>query len=104
MPSLREKKRYVVYHVAAEDNVDQKSTQDAVLDACQTLLGTYGMAKAGVLFLDDWQNQHGILRVNRKYVDHIKSAFLFITSIAGIPATVSSVSVSGILAKARMHL
>ncbi len=104
LSSLRDKKRYVVYSVATPAPVSVQETQEAVRDACQTLLGTYGMAKANLLFLEDWKDQKGILRVNRAYVDYIKSAFLFIRTIAGHPATVSSVTVSGILARARSEL
>ena len=104
LSSLRDTKRYVVYHVASPTPVSAQATQEAVRDACQALLGNYGMAKANVSFLEDWQNQKGILRVNRAYVDYIKSAFLFIRTIAGHPASVSSVTVSGILARARTEL
>lgn len=104
LSSLRDKKRYVVYAVSSPTTVPVEATQEAVRDACQTLLGTYGMAKANLLFLEDWQDQKGILRVNRAYVDYIKSAFLFIRTIAGHPATVSSVTVSGVLAHARAEL
>ena len=90
--------------VDSSEVVQRQDAQEAITQACQTLLGSYGMAKAGLLFLDDWQNQKGIVRVNRQYVDYIKSAFLFVTKVAGIPATLSSVAASGILAKARGHL
>ena len=105
MPSLREKKRYLVFEVISKDKIDNpKPIGDSILNSCQRLMGEIGMAKAGLLILNDKYNkikQKGIIKVNNKMVDNLKSALCFIKEIDGKIAIVKSVGVSGILKKAQ---
>ena len=104
LPSLRERKRYVVYEVISKKKTKESQAADAILQACQSFFGDMGMAQAGILMLHDKYNeehQQGILRVNNKMVDHVKGALCFVKEIDGEEVIVRSKGVSGILKKAQ---
>ena len=105
MPTLREKKRYLVYEVISKSrHNDAVHVNKAILDASKEFLGSLGMAKAGILPLDDqWsQNtQRGIVRVSNKHADNVKASFIFVKSIGNHEAIVRSVGASGVLKRAK---
>jgi len=105
LPSLRERKRYLAYEVISRHKFnDTVEVNKAIFDAAKDFLGSFGMAKAGVLMLNDkWNSnlQRGIMRVNNKHVDSLRSSFIFVKNIAGKEAIVKSVGASGILKKAQ---
>ena len=104
LPSLREKKRYLVFEVISKQKVENfNEIKDSIIGSALGFLGQLGMAKAGAIILKDKWNkelQRGIIKVNHKQVDHLKAAFAFIEKIDGKEAIVKSVGVSGILKKA----
>ena len=54
LPSLREKKRYLVFEVISKEKIkDFKPVSDAVKDASYHFLGVFGMAKAGIMLLEN---------------------------------------------------
>ena len=105
LPSLREKKRYLAYEVISKNKFnDAISVNKAIYDAANGFLGTLGMAKAGILAIDDkWNDktQRGIIRVNNKHVNELKASLIFVKNIQGNEAIVKSVGASGILKKAQ---
>jgi len=105
LPSLREKKRYLAYEVISNSKFnDAVSVNKAILDAAKEFLGNLGMAKAGILPINDkWNDktQRGLLRVNNKHVDDLKASLIFVKNIQGMEAMVKSVGASGILKKAQ---
>lgn len=105
MPTLREKKRYLVYEVISKNKFDDAgNSSKAILDAAHGFLGILGMAKAGILPMNDqwdYNNQRGIVRVNNKHVESTKAAFNFVTNINGQEAILRSIGASGVLKKAR---
>ena len=105
MPTLREKKRYLVYEAICKNKFnDAIHVNKAILDASREFLGSLGMAKAGILPLDDqWSQdmQRGIIRVNNKQVDNVKAAFVFVKSIGAHEAIVRSIGASGVLKRAK---
>ena len=105
LPSLREKKRYLAYEVISKHRFnDAVHVNKAILDAANDFLGDLGMAKAGILPINDKWNadsQRGIMRVNNKHVDELKASFVFVKGIEGKEVIVKSVGASGILRKAQ---
>jgi len=105
LPSLREKKRYLAYEVISKHKFhDAIHVSKAILDAANDFLGHSGMAKAGLLTLNDKWNpdsQRGMMRVNNKHVDELKASLVFVKNIGGKDAIVKSVGASGILRKAQ---
>jgi ribonuclease P/MRP protein subunit POP5 len=104
LPSLREKKRYLVFEIISKSKIDSKKVSKTILDGCRDYLGEMGMAKAGLLMLNDKYNkeeQKGIIKVNNKMVDHLRAALCFIKKIDNQKVIVRSIGMSGILKKAQ---
>ena len=101
LPSLKEKKRYVAFEVLSDKAVSKESAKESIEKALLKLFGEVGMAKAGLMFLPDWDQNKGIARVNSSCVNDLKAAMALISSINGQKAIVRSIGVSGILNKAR---
>ncbi len=105
LPSLREKKRYLAYEVMSRNRFnDALNVNKAILEAAKELLGSVGMARAGIITMNDQWNedmQRGIIRVNNRHVDDLKASLVFAGSIDGKEAIVRSVGASGILKKAK---
>ncbi|MFH0868225.1 MAG: Rpp14/Pop5 family protein [Candidatus Woesearchaeota archaeon] len=105
LPSMREKKRYLAYEVISNHKFnDAVHISKAIFDATKDFLGDLGMAKAGIIPINDKWNenmQRGIIRVNNKHVDELKASLIFVKSIEGKEAIIKSVGASGILRKAQ---
>lgn len=86
LPSLREKKRYITYEAIPKLNI-KKEVSKKILE----LLGLLNYGKANV------QIMNNIIRVNNKYVDHIKSALTLIKEVDNKPVIVKTVKVSGMI-------
>lgn len=101
-PAHREKKRYVVYEVSADQPLNMYSVQKDIIDQIHSLLGVFLSSTAGVMPLKfDTDSMRGILRVNHTAVDYIKSCFVLIKSIQDHPVSIKSLGVSGIMKKAK---
>lgn len=104
LPSLREKKRYLAFEIISRNRIHGFSAVNkAVWDSCLAFLGELGVSKAGIIVLGDkWSpdRQRGIIRVDRKYIDHTKVALALIKKIDGEKVIVRSVGVSGMINKA----
>lgn len=101
LPSLREKKRYIAFEVQTESELSLAEARESIEATMHGFLGDLGMARAGVLFLKDWKQQRGIIRVNTKHVDDVKAAFALVQEVAKHKAKVQSLAVSGAIGKIR---
>ncbi len=101
LPSLKEKKRYLAFEVKADTELAHKDARQAIRNEMSKLVGDIGMAKAGLMFLDDWKDNKGILKVNNKSVDEAKAALTMLQKINNKKVIVKSIGVSGILNKIR---
>lgn len=103
LPTSREKKRYLAYEVISSARFnDATEISKAIYDAAKEFLGNLGMAKAGIIVLNDQfdqRTQRGIVRVDNKHVDDLKASFIFINGIGTHESIVRSVGASGILKK-----
>lgn len=101
-PSLKERKRYVVYEIYSEQPLGTQEIVQTIEQKLHEFLGVLGMAKAGVMILaKDIVGNKGIIRVGHKYVDDVKMALSLITTIDNTKVIVTPRGVSGILKKAR---
>ncbi len=104
-PTLREKKRYIVYQVFFSDKegTEQLSmfdTQKLLLSKLNELLGVFQSSIAGIMPIKvDEKTKKGILKVNHKTVDLIRSCFVMIKSLGNEDIIIKTVGVSGILKK-----
>ena len=104
LPSLREKKRYLVFEVISKEKInDIDAVSNAISQASLQFLGQFGAAKAGIVVLNnkwDQDNQRGIMKVSHKHVDDVKASLVFAKKIGNKDVIIRSLGVSGILKKA----
>lgn len=102
MPTLRERKRYLAFEVMSEKRIEGRITS-VIWRSILENLGVFGCAKAGIWVLPDKydpEKQRGIIRVNHKHVDELRTTLAMIRSIEGEKVIVRSIGLSGILKKA----
>jgi RNase P/RNase MRP subunit POP5 len=101
LPTLKERQRYIVYEVITSSAIGQ-DISDALLHRLAEILGTFGMADAGILSVSyDVTTQTGILRVNHDQVVRVKAVLLMITHLGRSQVLLRTHGVSGILKKAK---
>lgn len=105
LPSLRQKKRYVVFEIHSPKTFSFSEVKEEAENALRQFLGQLGMAKAGIMFVKEkYKNQRFILKVNHTMVDECKAGVMLIKKIKNIPVITRSVVVSGTLKKASSYL
>lgn len=98
LPTLKEKKRYVLFKIISEGEISKQECSEAINSACLRVLGELTAAKAGIVFLDEnYSNNQGIIRINTKYIDHLKLTLASIQQIGKHKAIVTVTSVSGLV-------
>ena len=101
-PSLKEKKRYLVFELDTKDNINSSDLFSSIEKACLDFMGILHFAKAGVIILQNqYENNKGIIKVNNRYVDYAKASMMLIKDINGQKVNVRVIGVSGILKKAK---
>ncbi len=100
IPTLREKKRYLVFKTITEAEISFGSIKEAITSSFKELFGVIGLAKAGIEFVE-YKNNYGILRVNNKYTDNVKASFCTLRKINKYDVILRSEGMSGILNKSR---
>ena len=100
-PTLREKKRYLVYSVDYFGNKASESLKlkNTVNKGLLDFLGTFGYANAGVMFIKG-SGKKGILRVDRKHVDHVRTSLMAVKKIDSKDITIRCNGLSGSVNKA----
>ncbi len=79
LPSLREKRHYIV--LVVEGKINEDKTKEIINKAILDFIGILGYAKAGPLFVETGKikkNIYFIISVTTKYVDKIKASFALI--------------------------
>lgn len=101
LPSLREKKRYIVFEIKAEKPLRFEEVEKELKQKMLQFLGELGYAKAGVIMMDYWENNQGIVRTDTKNVDNVKTALALVKNIGDSEVIIKTIGVSGILKKAK---
>ncbi|MFW6230713.1 MAG: Rpp14/Pop5 family protein [Nanoarchaeota archaeon] len=107
LPTLRERKRYLVYEVISDSDFDAYDISESIKSSMQDLVGWKGMAEAGLIFVNKKFSktaQKGIIRVAHDSLDTLRASFTFIKDIKGRPAIVRSVIASGMIDKAETEI
>ncbi|MFH1398892.1 MAG: Rpp14/Pop5 family protein [Candidatus Woesearchaeota archaeon] len=104
LPSLRQKKRYLVFEIIANKRLKHFTLiEEGIRKQCLAALGLFDNAKAGVMVLGErfnYPKQKLIVKVNHIYVDKVKAALTLLTKIGRQRVIFRCVGVSGILRKA----
>jgi ribonuclease P/MRP protein subunit POP5 len=104
LPSLKQKKRYLVYEIVSDKEIGSyASVRESLMKGILSFLGELGCAEAGIIMLDDkYSNirQRGIIKVSHRHVERLRAALALIGTIGKQKIAVRSVGISGILDKA----
>lgn len=105
LPSLKQKKRYLVFEIISETKFSVLEIQEAVNQALKEFFGQLGLTKASPLFLKEkTKNNKFVIKISHKFVDEGKSALILIKKIKNKPVIIRSIITSGTLKKASTHL
>jgi RNase P/RNase MRP subunit POP5 len=98
MPSLKEKKRYILFKVHSEEPISYENVKNAVYDSVAEWFGANDLAKANVHIVKNlWngKNQTGVIRCSPKFVDDVKVAMALVHQIGDERVIIQSTRVSG---------
>jgi RNase P/RNase MRP subunit POP5 len=104
LPSMRDKKRYVVFRVISDERVDYAAVRDALWNSMTHWIGEAGLARAGVKIVKNLWNQSGqtgFVQASPKYVDQVKVAMGLIHQIGDQRVILQSLRVSGTIKAGR---
>ena len=104
LPSMREKKRYVVFRVISEQRADYSIVRDALWNSMTHWIGEAGLARANIRIVRNLWNQSeqkGFIQVSPKYVDAVKVAMGLIHQIGDQRVIFQSIRVSGTIKSGR---
>ena len=100
-PTLKEKKRYVLFEVVSGRKFGKEQVKRAVTTAVSESIGTIGLADAEFAFIDfDEKAQKGILRCTNTKLEQVKAALALLSEIDLYKAFVYIRTVTGSLKKA----
>jgi RNase P/RNase MRP subunit POP5 len=102
LPSLKQKKRYLVYEIIAKEPVQEQYHTQLVLHL-KSDLGVLADATSGLQLVHTNQSK-GILRIDNMNVDRIKLMLGLVDNLGQKAAIMQSVLCSGILDKAKKQL
>ncbi|VVB54475.1 Ribonuclease P protein component 2 [uncultured archaeon] len=101
-PTRRERNRYVAVTLDSKRPLDRKEVGQALWDSYLRLFGESGAADAG-LWLMDWEENRGVIKVTHKCVETLRQAVATLQSINQTPVRPRIIGVSGTLKKTREH-
>src|SRR3989338_3246582 len=102
LPSLRQKKRYVVFEIISKQNFTFAEIKEEVERALLQFLGDLGWSQSSPQLVKEKfnpQTQRFILKINHRFVDEVKVALALSKKIKNTPIITRSIVVSGTLKK-----
>ncbi len=99
-PTLREKKRYLVYKVLSEKEINIEAVNESIKHKLMSFMGALNYGRAGIMFLNLKSKDKGIIKANVSLLDQVRAGLALIKSIGEIKVILNILGVSGILNKA----
>lgn len=97
-PSMRKRKRYIVFRVLSDDPLKYNNLRDTVWSVLSEWMGEDDMSRAGVRLIKNLWNpnkKRGFLQCSHKYVDKIKVGLALIHQIGDQKVIFQTLRVSG---------
>ena len=91
------RKRYILYELVSEAQIDLGEFKKTFLDLSLKLLGEIDFKNANLLILETEHKNKGIIRCSHKYVDKVKFTLAMIKEINGQKIIAQSLKTSGTL-------
>jgi ribonuclease P/MRP protein subunit POP5 len=105
LPSLKQKKRYVVFEIESSKKFSYSDLKSLIEIALKDFLGQLGLSKSSsMLVKEKFKDNKFIIKTNHTYVDECKAALILIKKIKNESVIVKSLTVSGTLKKAAKSL
>ena len=107
LPSLKEKKRYIVFRVLGDRSkypLEFQAVRDAILNSVLNWLGEETSARAGVWVIRnlwDQKRQSGFIRCSRKEVDLVKTALAMVHQIGDQRVIIRTLKVIGTIRRGK---
>jgi RNase P/RNase MRP subunit POP5 len=103
-PSERDKERYVAFEIASANPLGWGADK-ALIREVNALLGVFMAPKAKLTSMKyNPEKQRGILRVNRKFVDCLRTCFAMTKSINNQGVMIKSIKTSGMIDKVKKYI
>jgi len=99
LPSLREKKRYVVFEVYSAKAITKHGMINVITEQFIKCFGMFEAAKAGIIFVEQ-REKIGIVKISNASVDKLRASFAMLDTIDDQKVSIRSIAVSGMLRKA----
>lgn len=104
-PSLRDKKRYVVYEIISETKIDQQAIKQEIQKTYKRLFGEIDFVIANIRFFSKYSTENkGIIEVERNHLEKLKVVFGWIKEIKNKKIIIRSALVSGTIKKCKMFI
>jgi len=101
MPSLRESNRYITFEILSSREIkDFDIVEKSFETEFRNFMGDLILSKAGLMILKETWNpnsQRGVIKIEKKYVDHVKSTLCLIKDIDNNEVIVRSLITSGMI-------
>lgn len=95
---IKVKHRYLALKIDSNANFSSKDLMDTIWRAILRLFGEYSASKIGLKLMDYWAEKNlAIIRVTRTETGKVRAAVASVTKIAGAPAAIHVITVSGTL-------
>lgn len=107
LPTLRKKKRYIIFKIHSDGKLRYENVRNAIYNTISNWLGELGIAKADIHLIKNLWNsdeQIGFIRCSHISVDHIKTALTTIRQIGDKRVVFETLRVSGTIKSARKKL
>ena len=103
-PSERDKERYIAYEIASANPLGWGADK-ALVREVNALLGVFMAPKANLACMKyNPEKQRGILRVNRKFVDCLRTCFAMTKYINKEGVMIKSIKTSGMIDKVKKYV
>ncbi len=107
-PTLRERKRYVVFEVISQVPLNREDIISLIWKASLDLFGEYGTSKLNLWIMEVYQHElpdyenvlRGILQCNHREVKKIRAALSVITKFNGARVVFHTLGISGTIRSA----
>lgn len=99
LPSLKEKKRYLVFEVRSRNKINMETAIKHLDNEIKRVLGEIGYGRAGIMFMKMKDNK-GMIRVNNKEADELRLALSLVKDINNQQVVITTLGMSGIMKKA----
>ena len=106
LPSLREKKRYLIYEIIGKSKFQAEEIEKSIKSSYLSAFGEIETGKAGLIFLNKQFNkekQRGIIKVSNKCLENLRYSLSLVKKIKNSKAIIQSVGCSGIINKTRKY-